>query len=52
MAQQVKNPIVVVFMRTWIRSLALLSVLRIRRCCKLGHRLQMQLRSGVAVTVV
>ena len=33
-------------------SLALLSGLRIQRCCELWCRLQMRLRSGVAVAVV
>ena len=39
-------------MRTWVRSLALLSGLRIWHCCELWCRLQMQLRSHVAVVVV
>ena len=34
-------------MRLWIRSLALLSGLRIWRCCQLWCRWQMQLGSGV-----
>ena len=38
--------------RMWVQSLALLSGLRIWHCQKLHHRSQMQLRSGVAVTVV
>ena len=39
-------------MRIWVLSLASLSGLRIRRCCELWCRSQMQLRSGVAVAVV
>ena len=39
-------------MRTQVRSLALLSVLRIQHCHELWCRLQMQLGSGVAVAVV
>ena len=35
--------------RMWVQFLAWLSGLRIRRCLKLRLRLQMQLRSGVAV---
>ena len=41
-----------VFMRMWVWSLALLSVLRIWRGGKLWHRSQMCLRSSVAVAVV
>ena len=36
-------------MRTQVRSLALLSGLRIWHCCELWYRSQTQLRSGVAV---
>ena len=39
-------------MRLWVRSLALLSGLRIQRCLELWCRLQMQLRSHIAVAVV
>ena len=39
-------------MRMWVWSLALLSGSRIWRWCKLQHRLQMRLRSSVAVAVV
>ena len=39
-------------MRMWVRSLASLSGLRIPHCSKLQHRLQVCLRSGVAVAVV
>ena len=39
-------------MRIWVRSVALLSGLRIQHCCKLRHRLQMRLGSYVAVAVV
>ena len=35
-----------------VGSLASLSGLRIRRCCELWHRLQMRIRSGIAVAVV
>ena len=35
-----------------VQFLVLLSGLRIWHCCKLRHRLQMRLRSGVAVAVV
>ena len=38
-------------MRLRVRPLALLSGLRIRRCHELWCRLQMRLRSGVAVAV-
>ena len=38
-------------MRLRVRSLALLSGLRIQRCCDLLCRLQTQLRSGVAVAL-
>ena len=41
-----------VSMRTWVRSLTLLGVLRIWHCCELWHRLQIWLRSGIAVAVV
>ena len=47
MAQQKR--IRLVSMRKWVRSLALLSGLRIRRCCELWCRLQMRLRPYVAV---
>ena len=47
MAQQVKNPTVSV--KTWVPSL---SRLGIRCCCKLWHRLQMQLGPGVAMAMV
>ena len=40
-----------VSMRIWIRSLALLSVLRIQHCCELWCRSQMQFRSCIAVAV-
>ena len=36
-------------MRTWVRSLALPGGLRIWHCRELWYRLQMRLRSGVAV---
>ena len=39
-------------MRTQVRSLALLSGLKIQRCRELGFRLQMQVGSCVAVAVV
>ena len=39
-------------MRMRVQSLAFLSGLRIQHCCKLWHRLQMGLRSGIAVVVV
>ena len=38
-------------MRMWVRSLASLSWLRIQHCHELWCRLQMWLRSGVAVAV-
>ena len=38
-------------MRTGVQSLALLSELRIQHCRELHCRLQMRLRSGVAVAV-
>ena len=38
-------------MRIRVRSLAPLGGLRIQLCCELQHRLQMQLRSGVAMAV-
>ena len=40
-----------VSVRIEVRSLASLSGLRIWHCCKLQHRLKMQLGSGVAVAV-
>ena len=43
MAQWVKN-----MTSIHVRSLASLSGLRIRRCCKLQHRLRMWLRSNIA----
>ena len=39
-------------MRTWVRSLPLLSGLRIWHCCELWCRSKKQLGSGVAVVVV
>ena len=39
-------------MRTWVRSLALLSGLTIRCCCKLWCRLQTRLGSDVAAAVM
>ena len=39
-------------MRLWVRSLASLSGLRFWHCCELWCRLQMWLRSDVAVAVV
>ena len=36
-------------MRMWVRSLALLSGLRIQHCCELQCRSQLRLGSGVAV---
>jgi len=41
-----------VSMRTQVRSLALLSGLRVQHCHELCCRSQMQLRSGIAVAVV
>ena len=41
-----------VSMRTWVWSLALLSVLRIQHCCELWCRSQIWLGSGVAVAVI
>ena len=41
-----------VSMIMWVQSLASLSGLRIWHCCKLWHRSQMQLGSGVALAVV
>ena len=41
-----------VSMRMQVQSLALLSGLRIQRCCELWSRLQMWLRSGIAVALV
>ena len=38
-------------MRTWVQSLASLSGLRIWHCRELWYRLQMWLRSGVAVAL-
>ena len=38
-------------MRTWVRSLALFSGLKIRHCCELWCRLQMWLRSHIAVAM-
>ena len=48
MSQQVK----IVYIRMQVQPLALLSELRIWHCYKLQCRLQMQLGSGVAMTVV
>ena len=39
-------------MRLQVCSLASLSGLKIQRCCELWRRSKMQLRSGVAVTMV
>ena len=39
-----------VSMRMWVPSLALLSELRIQICCELWHRLQKQLRYGIATS--
>ena len=39
-------------MRLWVRSLVSLTELRIRRCCELWCRSQMQPRSRLAVAVV
>ena len=39
-------------LRLWVRSLALLSELRIRHCRELWCRLQMRLESRIAVAVV
>ena len=50
MAQQTR--IQLVSMRMWVRSLASLTGLGIYHCSDLWCRLQMRLRSGVAVTVV
>ena len=49
-AQRVKDR-TFVSMRIRVGSLARLSGLRVQRCCKLWHRLQMRLRSGVALAV-
>ena len=49
MAQRVKNHSVVC--EGWVRSLISLSGLRMWHCHKLWHRLQMQLGSGIAMTV-
>ena len=38
-------------LRVWVRSLTLLSGLRIWRCCELWCRLQIQLRSCIAMAV-
>ena len=46
-AQRVKDPASIVYVRLWLRSLALLSELRIQCCLKLWRRSQMWLRSGV-----
>ena len=37
--------------RMQVRSLALLSVLRIQHCCEVWYMSQMQLRSGIAVAI-
>ena len=50
MVQQKQIPLET--MRLWVRSLALLSGLRIRCHCELQCRLQTRLRSGVAVALV
>ena len=50
MAQWLRTQLVCMRMR--VRSLVSLSGLRIQRCCKLLHRLQMQLGYHVAVAVV
>ena len=39
-------------MRLKVQSLALLSELRIQRCCELWYRSQTRLRSGIAVAVL
>ena len=49
MAQWVKNPTNI--HEDVVPSLALLHGLRVWRCCELWGRLQMGLRSGVAVAV-
>ena len=49
MAQRVKNPTHI--MKMQVRSLALLSGLRIQHCHKVWHRLQMPLGSCKAVAV-
>ena len=41
-----------VSVRMRVQSMALLSGLRIRCCCKLQHRSQMQIKSRIAVAVV
>ena len=46
-----KKRIQLVFMRMWVRSLALFSGLRIQRCHKLWCRSQMWLGSYIAVAV-
>ena len=38
-------------MSMWVQSLALLSGLRIQHCCELWCRLQMRLRSRIAVAL-
>ena len=48
-AQQKRIQLVIV--RLWVRSLALLSGLRIQRCPELWCRLQTQLGSGIAVAL-
>ena len=45
------NRILLVSIRMQVRSLALLSWLRIQHCCELWCRLQMWLRCGIAVAV-
>ena len=51
-AQQVNKEPDIVSMKMWVPSLASLGELRIQHCCKVRHRSQMQLRSGVAVAVI
>ena len=41
----------IVSMRMWVHSLAALIGLRSQCCCKLWHRAQMRLRSGIAMAV-
>ena len=48
-AERVKD--LMLSLRMWVQSLALFSGLRIWRCHKLWHRLQMLLRSSVAMAV-
>ena len=50
MAQHLRTGLV--SMRLQVQSLALLSALRIRRCCELWYRLQTRLGSLVALAVV